>query len=975
MGARAATAAELTKLRSSGQWCKLYLAGLEMPRTVFAARINDTFDTNDKVAVVTYDNVTSGAYTDILPGMTIWFGTTSGACDIGQARVRKAATSTELYVGEASELDLADNLYITILDEFLLWPRHVRISSSTAKMDYDIEYSDQHEDFDPVPIMGSDVVVDVSSYPITVSFDGSDSWVFGSSISSKQWTVSAGSLSGSTGWTPTLTISSRPAGGRIRVGLTVTAANGKSFTGYRYVYVYDATHRPAACVLEDCQADYDSGGWSFTVRVMDEEAEIRDRSRVILFAEDYYNGAKASVGPAAGRENIVCAGYVAVETVERDADASQVRFSVEGPQYWMGQMQGFPPGVELAKKEPTAWTAMPNLTVDRALWHLLHWRCNATQVMDVQLTGDTRLASAFLTPAQSLWEQIRSIAGESILAYPGCDRLGRLWVEIEPQVVAESGRSWATVMELTRNDWSEMDLERAIRPAVSLLSMSGVSVKAGGAGKAHFSLSPGHIFAHYGQPEILDNLLLSNQAQSNKLCGLIYGWRNNTYPSFTFSLAQNNRMIDLWPRQYVELSIAEGDTIRGVAYDGRVVPRSISYVHDPESGAMTVDISGEGESFEGLAVTGDFPPDPPDPPFNPWIPYPEIPYPYYPPRVTMPKIVVVAVWDENSPRLIYTVNFDATDGEPVWSAMDEVLQDELSDSYVKDIVKCPSGLLVCSIGAQDEGWAKNVYMAPGVGSGWTRLFEPDPDLDGAQVVAIGVNPNQSEKVAVVTAKGRFYIGDRSGLVYGCTLNDMGDVYNAVIGQISFGNGKWLISADAAGIFDTSSVWEVKEDGSEILTYRTVLSNGNSAATFHRRVGTSSVAYVYGEIGTGGEVWTVTDGVETAARNTVPLPIYLGELAISDTGLYQLIVVDNYSYFSSDYGATWVTKTLRGAARSAVDWWQERGFVIAHDYDGVGGPPQVFFTPDGDSTRYNRSGNFAYIVGAQASLIRKVLVIG
>lgn len=152
-----ATAGEQTKLRANSQWSKGYVSGLEMPDIVLQARINQTFASLDRVGEITFDTVTAGSYLDVLPEMTVWIGTSAGACDVGIARVRKAGSSTVLFIGETSELALADNQYITVLDEFLPWPIHMHVDGSVYA-DYDVGYGDQHELFEPVPVMGADVV-------------------------------------------------------------------------------------------------------------------------------------------------------------------------------------------------------------------------------------------------------------------------------------------------------------------------------------------------------------------------------------------------------------------------------------------------------------------------------------------------------------------------------------------------------------------------------------------------------------------------------------------------------------------------------------------------------------------------------------------------------------------------------------------------------------------------------------------------
>lgn len=131
MAMRAATTAEKAYLRTEGQWSKLYIAGLVTPPTVFAAHVNHptAWGSKDKVISVPYDGVDIGAYTDIVGGMTLWVGDAAGSRSRGEIRVR-SANATTLFIGEESDINWADNLHLTVKDEFLLWPRHVYINSA-----------------------------------------------------------------------------------------------------------------------------------------------------------------------------------------------------------------------------------------------------------------------------------------------------------------------------------------------------------------------------------------------------------------------------------------------------------------------------------------------------------------------------------------------------------------------------------------------------------------------------------------------------------------------------------------------------------------------------------------------------------------------------------------------------------------------------------------------------------------------------
>lgn len=146
------TVDELAQTRLPGHWKKYYL-GIAKYNTVYTARVNQTFTSNDMVTQITYDGG-SGTLANVKLDMTMYVGSSAGAYDLGMCRIRKTPTSTIFYIGEISNIQWADNLYLTIVDDFQLSAKPLKIIDDVAYMDVDVAYSDQHATFDPVPIMG-----------------------------------------------------------------------------------------------------------------------------------------------------------------------------------------------------------------------------------------------------------------------------------------------------------------------------------------------------------------------------------------------------------------------------------------------------------------------------------------------------------------------------------------------------------------------------------------------------------------------------------------------------------------------------------------------------------------------------------------------------------------------------------------------------------------------------------------------------
>jgi hypothetical protein len=305
---------------------------------------------------------------------------------------------------------------------------------------------------------------------------------------------------------------------------------------------------------------------------------------------------------------IICTGWIAGEGLTVNPDGGFATFTVKGPQYWISQMSGFPVGVENTTSTPAAWTEIENLTTDKGLWSFIHWRSTIDTVIDVALTGDARLSPATEAPSGKLWDQLVAIANLSILALPCSDRYGRLFVEINGQYIPAASRSSIpVVLTLGKNDLSrEFTLDRSYTPRVGQLSLSGVSYD-GSVGTALLSLANGHIPKQFGDTEIIDHLLLTDQSQTNELAGLVIAQRNNLYPTVNLPLASNNRAIDICPLQLVGVDIITTDTPRSVAYSGNVWPRTITLEFTEKVNFIHTTIVAEGETFADLAVTGDLP--------------------------------------------------------------------------------------------------------------------------------------------------------------------------------------------------------------------------------------------------------------------------------------------------------------------------------------------------------------------------------
>jgi len=609
---RALTAPEKVLLRTESQRAELYFYALK-PATIFAARIDQAFTTHDEIASITFDTVTTGAFGDIVPGMTMYIGSAAGLYDLGMVRVRDDATSTVIPIGESSDVDFDNNLYLTVVHEFGIWAKHLRTiqageegnttSDPIVNIDYNIPYTDQHADLDPVPVLGS-IISALWLVGGTVDYTpptAASSWVLGSSISTYAWTKSAGSVANETTATPTFTFTSA---GEYYIACTVTAANGKSTTGYRTIVVFDENNLP---ITSFSSTSTGSGeGWVSSVNLFNEATltDVRERSLCMIFSKDYYGATQQSIAAQLGNENILAVGWLDTETINWNPEQGNVSFQIKSANHWLGHLPSFPTGFLNSADAPVSWTEFEDLTVDKAVFHLLHYRTTATSMMDVLLTEDTRLASSLESATGSAWSQMKALSFEATLARPKIDRYGALHLAIDSQMLAEADRAAIpVVLDIETQDWRDtISIPRVTTSKTARVELGGKFFD-GTNSTPYFSRASGNIFKQYGDIVTKDRLLLEDQAQANLLSGLVLSNANNEYPKVRIPMFANFRMSDIAPVQYNTLSISADDTERGIVWSAvKIIPRRIVHKYNANTGELRTDIEHEAETLESLSI-------------------------------------------------------------------------------------------------------------------------------------------------------------------------------------------------------------------------------------------------------------------------------------------------------------------------------------------------------------------------------------
>ncbi len=978
--------------RTPGQWSRPFLAIPEY-HTIYTAHLSVVPATNDMVAQISF-NTGSGTLANVLADMTLYVGTTAGGYDLGMCRIRKAPIAGTFYIGETSEIlwDTAGTIYLTVVDDFGIWQKSIRLSAGIPLMDWDITYTDQHEDFDPIPCMGGHRVGKLTGASVAVLLGPAPDTlpsVFDSTISGQLWSVAGATLDDATDLNPEATFT---APGTYLAYCTFTAANGKTAMGVIYVIIYDDDNPLIGdFLLGDGTGSGDSGGVQFSVTLYNRfsTSDIRKRSLVILCTEDYAERAAITLpGQIPGAENIICAGWISNIDNARTRETKDITFTVEGGEYWLRQIRDYPSGLQLQNTADYGWINMPGLTVGRACWHFLHWRSTATKVMDVQITGDTKYSTRFQTARANLWERLVQVAGPTIFARPIVDNFGRLFIDVEPQMVPVIDRDFPEAMTITDDDiegdiaWTRRDV-----PPLALLFFSGISVDSSGTALSFFSMWPGHSYPRFGQEEPQDNYLVEDQSNANDLCGLYAGWRNNPIDNMEITFAHSMRYATIAPRQYFDFEISALHDPRGIGYTGRMIPRAMRFRQDPSTKFISFSVTFEPESFPLEAINGDIPsmagidfstPDFSIPTFGGILPFlPTDPLFELPPSLSGANCPPKLILGSSTHGVAYTENANETDPAKVlWKFMNAGL-DSGDKTGIDNMIITPSGaIFMCTnntVGDPRKG-TKRIYWAAGLGSAWNLLYDAASNGNW-WVTGIGFNPNKAEEIGFHTAPTfvtspvypdtKFYIGSRSGYgsanliphVHGTGPFGIREWRSGIV----FSAGHWAILGSRAGGFASFSIpMCIRMTSSGVYVDENEYSGAIERQRFGVCPGAADKIIAWEALGS--EVLTfltnnaTTEQIFTNADTDV-LPQRIQELSMSQSGQNGMGTDDDTSTHplltTTDLAFTW---SAPGSALLGVTV-----FEMADDQRGVmAGGINVYFSPDLGASWVYKTGNLGYI---------------
>jgi len=646
---------DVEKLQTRPHNTKLWLS-IYQPKTVFAGQINKTSAAKGD-RVLTYDNP-SGDYTKIKDGMTMFVGLTANSADKGKIRTR-SSTSGTITVAENSHISWADNDYITVVDFFeinAVYPRIIQDPSDDESTlwykDYDIVYTNQNSVLGSFVCMGSHFagfLDDAGDCWIYFTSSGTSSLVGGTlsyfwDFSSGTPTSSSGTVSDTPGWV------NYKIPGHYTTELVVSGSVGGVDKSYRHISIYDRPEKGGNnpilnWELSDLSGDRESGGYTATIRILQNvpQTYVRDGALVVIFADDWYNYEKVSIGGnQPTRENIVFSGYILNGSIRYNYQYSAIEFEVGSPTIVMQQSECFSVSItdcagnpqtyynSHQSEFPSPWTLVEDLGVQRGIYHYLKWHSTVNKCCDIRYYTDDRAIYAQDFDRASLYDAVNSLISGALLGRCVSDRQGTIWFEREIYVVPDS-YSTGTSYYLTKRDWmDEPAIEERQTDEISYIEIGGVaytqSVEDSTPLLAAF---PGTAPGYRGGVERIQGLALLDQNELNTIGGYLYKYRNVRYPDISLKLSGNYRNADIAPQEKWHMLVNSTDTVRLDGIDIISFIKGVSFAYDPQDEILLTSVSLAELS---TALTGDtlqipVTPPPPTPPGPPTPPLPPGPIP------------------------------------------------------------------------------------------------------------------------------------------------------------------------------------------------------------------------------------------------------------------------------------------------------------------------------------------------------------
>lgn len=699
------------------------------PQPVFKARVNMASATYP-VSSITYDGVTLGSYTDIEFDSTLLLGTSDGADDLGRVRVQKPANSTQIFVSRSSrgiedgQLDVQDNAYITVLNDFRVWARlpYFDLDAGIDYKDGDVPVGDFNTELPPIANCGSGFAdyIDPDTDVITVTFpnDGvnlSQAMADGATITTYNWDVKDGTITVGTASDSVIT-ATFPAGFRY-VGLTVTDSNGVPHSSRVPVLAIDPANDPTVHSYTLSQS-LEWRGQTLDVNIHDE-----------LGRDDYPDGTLVlfwwdEAESPGDRNHMKFVGWVDNESynIGRDKRGVVKRTTLHCVDVCgrLAALPGFPQALSRIEDE-SPWSYMPSLDMNKSLWYLGFWHSTALNLADFILPedGDDYDAMRLDSGAASLFEQMSQQAQKMVPDhYLVCNAKGQMIFQKDWRLENVGDRPTSAPI-ITEDYWNDIQIEYSRHPKVHVLRsgaiLSSTELDEDELIPVVFSIAPSdaEAFGQGVQEHVENEGLALSQEALNKSEGHRYAMLNSRYGDFTLRDPSGSAFWDYEPAAFnrVQLNIpASLAAQRGLDFtqaSGLVKSISVQYQTDKRGTVVKSSVVWMKETSGYPALTH-IPEDVEDVDYVP----PAVPDTFVPDYGLTPTQESLVGF---GPFYMYrTTDFQTPDssGGPTWTQHDILLADPTVDfDEIMDVVVDPFSPGYTGLGTSiDAFFVTNEYI-------------------------------------------------------------------------------------------------------------------------------------------------------------------------------------------------------------------------------------------------------------------------
>ena len=614
------------------------------PVAIMTARVNQAAFTYplDEITMDTVGGPNAGAsWDDVSSEMTVIFGTAALGDDLGRQRVRSSPTgATTLAIGRSSqgardgEVDLADDAYITVYNDFRAWAQIPYIDPAP---DPPVKYVDSTLGSGslvatppPIANCGAPMIGTVDgagNLRVTLPHETNSSFVVadGAAISTYTWRLPT---------TATLVSTESPGGATMdgnrdvnaqRVTVDVTAGlsyfrhnitddNGNQHRAWVPVYAYESGGTGAAMDIQSFEImgrTRTQQGQRLRVRITEDidKATFPDGTLVMLWDGEPADGED--------RDNLLFWGWHQGDPQQirsqRTGIVKDVTFDCVDIAGRLAVLPGFPFTVGSDSANFSGWSYMPSAHWFRYMTYLLNWHSNAFIVADWKPDTSDLATYDFVvrtTDGGNLYEQMNQ---QALALVPDnhftCNRLGQLLTVVDPMLQDSGDRTSTSQTTLDASDWSNLEYTNQFWPRFHWLREEAMRAHTSSL-EGYFSIAPGESPGMGEGSKPQGEQLAKTQAALNASCGHRYARLNAGLAPFRITLADgDDRDIEPADLTWVKLTLTAAYAAqRGLAFtEARGLPLAVDYNYNHSRTGTSVEVivtwEKETEGVAGVTYT------------------------------------------------------------------------------------------------------------------------------------------------------------------------------------------------------------------------------------------------------------------------------------------------------------------------------------------------------------------------------------